>query len=266
MADRNDPQQPGDARQQRDELREQRLRDEAGDAQAQARRKRTTQLAALAAFGAVIVIAALIAISQSGGSSDSSSSSSSGGSVLSDLEGIPQSNTVLGDPSAPVTVTEFGDLQCPICREFAKQTAPTLIASEVKPGNVKYDFKQWTIIAPQSNDAAAAAYAAGEQDKYWDFILTFYDQQQAENSGYVSSDFLEGIAKDAGVPDLGKWNADRTVAKWKPTIDATDKEASALGFSGTPSILVEGPNGKKPIGGSTIPTLDQIEAAIAQVQ
>jgi len=165
-----------------------------------------------------------------------------------------------------VTITEYGDLQCPICREFANSTFPTLVSQYVKPGTAKYDFKQWVIIGPQSNDAAAAAYAAGKQNKYWDFLLTFYDQQQGENSGYVTSDFLTKIAQDAGVPDINKWNQDRTLAQWKPTIAANDKEAGSLGFTGTPSILVSGPNGQKPIGGGTIPTLDQISAAISQVQ
>lgn len=256
--------EPRDPNQQREELREQRLQAEATDAQAQARRKRTTQLGALAAFAAVIVIAALIAISQSGGSSDNGSSPS--GDVLSEIAGIPQNNTVLGKASAPVTIVEFGDLQCPICRAFATQQAPQLIDRFVKPGTAKYDFRQWNIIGPQSPAAAAAAYAAGEQDKYWDFIVTFYDQQQTENSGYISADFLEGIAKDAGVPDLDKWKADSATSKWQTTFDQTDSEASALKFTGTPSILVQGPNGKKPLGGASVPTADEIAAAISSVQ
>lgn len=228
-----------------------------------ARRKRQVQLGAIAFFIAAAAIAALIVISQSGGDDEPEAPS---GGVLSEIAGIPQSNTILGDPGATVTITEFGDLQCPICRQFANTVSPELISQYVKPGTAKYDFKQWVIIGPESNDAAAAAYAAGEQNKYWDYLLTFYDQQKGENSGYVTPDFLEQIAKDAGVPDLDKWNADRTVAKWKPTIEANDKEASSLGFTGTPSILVEGPNGKQPIGGGTIPTLEQISAAIAQVE
>jgi protein-disulfide isomerase len=248
----------------REELREQRLQAEASDADAAARRKRVTQLSVIAVFVAVAAIAGLIAISQSGGSKKTATTTSGG--ALSEIQGIPQSNTILGDPKAAVTITEFGDLQCPICRQFANSVSPELISQYVKPGTAKYDFKQWVIIGPQSNDAAAAAYAAGEQNKYWDFLLTFYDQQQGENSGYVTSDFLQKIATDAGVPDIAKWNADRTVAKWKPTIDANDKEASSLGFTGTPSIVVEGPNGKKPLGGGTVPTLAQISAAISQVQ
>jgi protein-disulfide isomerase len=253
-----------DEQNQREELREQRLEAEASDADAAARRKRVTQLSVIGVFLAAAVIAALIVISQSGG--DDNNPPSQGTGAVAEISGIPQDNTVLGDPKASVTITEFGDLQCPICRQFGNTVFPDVVSQFVKPGTAKYDFKQWVIIGPQSNDAAAAAYAAGEQDKYWDYVLTFYDQQQAENSGYVNDDFLEQIAKDAGVPDLDKWNADRTVAKWKPTIDANDKEASSLGFTGTPSILVEGPNGKQPLGGNSVPTLAQISAAIAQVQ
>jgi protein-disulfide isomerase len=254
-----------DHQDQREELREQRLQAEASDADAAARRKRVTQLSVIAVFVAVAAIAGLIAISQSGGGTPKTPSTSGSG-VLSEISGIPQSNTILGNPKATVTVTEFGDLQCPICRQFANSVGPELIAQYVKPGTVKYDFKQWVIIGPQSNDAAAAAYAAGEQNKYWDFLLTFYDQQQGENSGYVTPAFLEKIAKDAGVPDIAKWNQDRAVAKWKPTIAANDKQASSLGFTGTPSILVSGPKGQKPLGGGTVPTLAQISAAISQVQ
>ena len=43
-----------------------------------------------------------------------------------------------------------------------------------------------------------------------------------------------------------------------------DTEAKSLGFTGTPSILVEGPGGKKPF--TTIPTVSQIQAAVKSVQ
>ena len=254
---------PEDPGRQREELREQRLAAEASDAEAEARRKRRVQLISLAAFGAAILVAALIAISQSGGGS---SDDSSGAGGTTDVSGIPQDNTVLGDAKAPVTIVEFGDLQCPICRAFSKQVAPGLIDKFVRPGEAKYDFKLWNIIGPQSPTAAAAAYAAGEQDRYWQFIDTFYDQQQAENSGYIDDAFLEGIAKDAGVPDLEKWKADSAVSKWQATFDQTDAQASAMNFTGTPSVYVEGPNGRKVFGGNTVPSASEIESAIQSVQ
>ena len=128
-----------------------------------ARRKRVTQLSVIAFFVAAAVIGGLIAISQSGGDDNDFSSSSGGG--VAEIAGIPQSNTVLGETSAPVTITEFGDLQCPICRQFGNTVFPELVSQYVKPGTAKYDFKQWVIIGPQSNNAAAAAYAAGDAER-----------------------------------------------------------------------------------------------------
>ena len=61
-------------------------------------------------------------------------------------QGIPQSGNVLGDPSAKVTVVEFGDPQCPVCKEFSEQVVPQFIASTVRSGEAKYEFKPWVII------------------------------------------------------------------------------------------------------------------------
>ena len=102
------------------------------------------------------------------------------------------------------------------------------------------------IIGPQSPIASRAAYAAGEQGRGWSFIELFY-RNQGTKLGYVTDSFLTSIAKGAGVKDLGKWNSDRSDnSKWDPLLSKNDSDAKSLGFTGTPSILVEGPGGKKP--------------------
>jgi protein-disulfide isomerase len=143
--------------------------------------------------------------------------------------------------------------------------APDLISSEVKPGNVKYEFRPYLIIGPDSKPAMKAALAAGQQGRFWNFLQLFYLNQGGENSGYVTDAFLTSIARGAGVADINKWNTDRNDPKWDATIQQGSTEAESLGFNGTPSILVQGPNGQKPIGGSTIPTVQDIQAAIQQV-
>jgi protein-disulfide isomerase len=162
-------------------------------------------------------------------------------------------------------VIEFGDPQCTACKFFSERVVPDLITSEVKPGNAKYEFRPYLIIGPDSKPAMKAALAAGDQDRFWEYLQLFYLNQGGENSGYVTDDFLTTIARGAGVPDIDKWNTDRNDSKWDAVIQQGSTQAESLGFSGTPSVVVEGPNGQKTIGGSTIPDLQQIQAAIQQV-
>jgi protein-disulfide isomerase len=252
---------------QKEKLRAERMAREAAE-QTKDQRRRLVQYGSAAAFLAVCIVAVLIIVSQSGGGGGSPSDVSQAdvAQVQKQLQGIPQSGTVLGDPKAKVTVVEFGDLQCPVCKAFSLQVAPPLISDVVRNATAKYEFRQFTIIGPESTDAAKAALAASEQGRYWNFIELFYLNQGTENSGYVTDDFLTSIAKGAGVPDINKWNQDRQSSKWDSVLSRTQAEAQALGFSGTPSILVEGPGGKKPFGGNFVPSLSQIEGAVKDVE
>ena len=253
--------------QERERLRAQRHAAESQDAAADLARKRRIQYLSLAAFAAVALIVALIVISQSGGNGSSAPPANVKGApqAAAEVSGIPQSGTTLGTAGAPVTVIEYGDPQCSSCKAFSEQVAPQLISAEVRPGNAKYEFRPYLIIGPDSKPAMRAALAAGDQGRFWQFLQLFYLNQGGENSGYVTDTFLTNIAKGANVPDIGKWNTDRNDAKWDAVIQQGSSQAQSFGFSGTPSILVQGPKGQKPIGGSTIPTLQQVQAAIQQV-
>ena len=229
-------------------------------------RKRRLQYLIIAGFAAAAVIVALIVISQSGGDDDGGGGSPSnvGGvaQVEAELRGIPQNGQVLGDPNAPVSVTEFGDPQCPVCAAFAEQIAPELISSEVRGGSVKYEFQPYLIIGPESKPAMEAALAAGEQGRFWNYLQLFYRNQGAENSGYVTDTFLTSIANAAGVQDLDQWNQSRDSSKWESVLSNGTNKAESLGFNGTPSILVTGPNGQEPLSGFQ---LSEIRSAIQQV-
>ena len=228
--------------------------------------RRRVQYLSLAAFGAVAVIVALIVISQSGGDDNdggrSPSNVAGAARVDAELQGIPQDGQTLGDANAPVTVTEFGDPQCPVCKAFAEQIAPQLIAGEVKSGAAKYTYQPYLIIGPDSEPAMKAVLAAGEQGRFWNYLQLFYANQGQENSGYVTDDFLTSIAEGAGVKDVDVWDQSRNDPKWDAVLDKGTSEAESFGFNGTPSLLVQGPNGTKPLSGFG---LDEIEAAIQQV-
>jgi protein-disulfide isomerase len=248
---------------QRERLRSERQATESSAAAVRAR-KRRVQYLVLAGFAAVAVIVALIVISQSGGDDGGGtpSSISGAGQVDAELQGIPQDGQTLGQADAPVTITEFGDPQCPTCAFFAEQIAPQLIADEVKGGNAKVVFEPFLIIGPDSQPAMTAALAAGDQGRFWNYLQIFYANQGAENSGYVTDDFLTGIARAAGVPDVDEWNRSRNEPKWNAVLNQGTTEAESLGFTGTPSIVVRGPNGERVLSGFA---LGEIQGAIGQV-
>jgi protein-disulfide isomerase len=250
-------------KEQKEQLKAERLAREA-DEQVAERRRRMVQYGSAAAFLAICAVAVLIIVSQSGSDSGGSGTKDAG-AVSAQLKGIPQSGTVLGDPKAKVSLVEFGDLQCPVCEEFSTQVAPDLISQVVKPGDAKYEFRQFTIIGPESVDAAKAALAAGEQNRYFNFIELFYRNQGVENSGYVTDDFLENVAKGAGVPDLAEWNKDRNDPKLTKELAKVQTQAQTLGFSSTPSFMVEGPKGQQAVGSGVL-TLSQLQSAIKSVE
>jgi protein-disulfide isomerase len=227
------------AKKDREKRREQRLEEEQA-AGSQDRRKRLLQIASAVTFLAVAGVLVLIVVN--------STKTDGGDTKLEDvalvreqLDGIPQHGLTLGDSKAKATLVEFGDLQCPVCKAFSEEFIPGVIDSKVRSGEAKIEFRNFTIISEQSIPAGAAAIAAGEQGRGWNFVELFYRNQGEERSGYVSDEFLTSIAKGAGVADIAKWNSARKSKPVLAEVRKTTAQARSLGFEGTPSFAVEGP-------------------------
>lgn len=217
------------------------------------RRKRLLQVASAAVFLAIVAVAALIVLESGGSGGDTNLEDA--GAVTRQLEGIPQEGLVLGRPAAKVTLVEFGDLQCPVCKGFSEEIVPEVIDSKVRGGEAKIEFRNYTIISQESIPAAAAAVAAGKQGRGWDYLELFYRNQGAEASGYVTDEFMTAIARGAGVPDIARWDRDRKSAAVLAEVEAQTTEAQKLGLTGTPSFAVEGP------GTNGLETLDFPQSA-----
>jgi protein-disulfide isomerase len=205
------------------------------------RRRRLLQFGSAAVFLAIVVVAVLIVrnVTQTdGGDTDLEKVAE----VKAELKGIPQRDLVLGDPQAKVTLYEFGDLQCPVCKAFSEEILPDAIQNQVRAGKAKLIFRNYPIIGAQSGPAGAAAIAAGAQGKGWTFIELFYRNQGLEDSGYADGEFLTAIAKAAGVRDIAKWNRERNSSKTVGEVNRSNSEAQALGITGTPTLKINGPN------------------------
>jgi protein-disulfide isomerase len=205
------------------------------------RRERVVKLGSAAAFLALVAIAVLIVVSQSNSGGGDSSNIVDAKLVEQQLVGIPQKGTVLGKADAKVKLIEFADLQCPVCKGYSEEVLPQIIESQVRAGKSKIEFRNFTIIDAQSTPAGAAAIAAGEQGRAWNFVEIFYRNQGAEGSGYVTDEFLTAVAKAAKVPDIARWNRERKSARILGEVATSTNEAESLGFTGTPSFAIEGP-------------------------
>lgn len=246
----------------REKRREER---EAAEAQAASgeRRTRLLQFAAGGVFLAIIVVVVVIIVASGGSSSGGDASNLvEKPQVEKLLAGLPQNGTTLGKASAPVKLYEYGDLQCPICKDYSEEILPEVIENQVKNGKASITFRNFIIIGPQSIPAGEAALAAGAQGKGWSFIETWYRNQGEENSGYATDEFIESMAKYVGVPNLAKWKQEWSSKKYKQQVENTTEQAQNMGFEGTPSFAIKGPksNGIELLGtpGST----EAIEEAI----
>lgn len=229
------------------------------------RRETLLKLASAAAFLAIVAVAVLIVVSQSDSNGGDAENVQGVADVRQLLGGIPQQGTVLGEDAAKVELREFGDLQCPVCKAYSEEVLPQVIENQVRSGETRIDFRNFTIIGPESTPAGAAAIAAGKQGRGWNYIELFYRNQGEEDSGYVTEEFLTAIAKASGVSDLAQWNTDRKSKAILREVEKTTAEAERLGFEGTPSFAVEGPGtvGLETLG--TPGSASDLESAISAV-
>jgi protein-disulfide isomerase len=226
------------------------------------RRTRLLQFAAGGVFLAVIVVVVVIIVAGSGSSGGDSSNLVEGQDVSKLLKGIPDNATILGKASAPVKLYEYGDLQCSACKYFSEEILPPIMEKQIKNGEASLTFRNFVIIGPDSVPAGESALAAGAQGVGWKYIETWYRNQGGENSGYVTPDFVESVAKYVGVPNVSKFMQEWESEKYKKQVESTSGQAEKFGFSATPSFAIEGPhsNGLELLG--TPQSTGEIEEAI----
>ena len=225
-------------------------------------RTKLLRLAAGATFlaiAAVVVLVVVNAASNDGGGDTQLEGVAAANGLF---EGIPQTQLILGDRGAPVELQEYGDLQCPVCKAYAEEILPPIIENQVRNGEASLAWRTYPILGEESVTASIAALAAGEQGRGWNFIEIFYRNQGKERSGYVTGEFLEAVARAAGVPDMEKWREDRTlrVEDLGSEVASNTEEAKRLGFTGTPSFWIAGPDGYYKALGTPRSTVDLEEA------
>jgi protein-disulfide isomerase len=228
---------------------------------ADARRQRRWLIGASALV--VVALAAVgIAIGGAGGDTAGTTTGRPEGRVAVGglFAGIPQRGVELGSPRAPVTVTEFADLQCPYCGASAREELPRVVARYVRPGRVKLVFRNLTFLGPDSLRGARVVAAAALQDRMWQMVDLVYRNQGEENSGWVTDEYLRRVAGAAGV-DVARAFAQRGSVAANALLEEAHSMGKAAHVKSTPTfVIARGGREVKRVTGS-----GELEGALAEV-
>jgi protein-disulfide isomerase len=188
------------------------------------------------------------------------------------FKGIPETGLVLGAPNAPATLTEFIDLQCPVCQAFESQQLSTIVDQYVRPGKLKIRMEPWAILdrpggPGDSARGQAATIAASLQNKAFQFAQMLYLNQGTEDSGWLTEDMIGLASSSVDGTDPRRVLSELGSADVKATVNIVDGQASAQGFHATPTLLLNHKGQKAHVVAQGLPDattlLNQIKSAVA---
>ena len=156
---------------------------------------------------------------------------------------------IRGNSNAPVTLEEFGDFECPSCKNLA-----TFLDQMVKDYHprVRLIFRNFPLSMHQhARDAALAAEAAGLQGHYWEMHDMLYREQPVWSSSNDVRTLFISYAETLGL-DLHQFKRDMESDKVRERIEFDQAHAKSLGVQTAPSLFVDkremGANDRNPEG------------------
>ncbi|MFL5402943.1 MAG: DsbA family protein [Gemmatimonadales bacterium] len=154
---------------------------------------------------------------------------------------VSLANRSKGSPTAPVTVYEMSDFQCPYCRRFAQETFPAIERSYIATGKVRWVFINFPLTDVHAHAAAAAelALCAARQKGFWRMHDLLFHHQDTWAPLKEAGPFFMSLADSAGLSKpamLTCLEAPETLQ----AVKADAEGASRSGASSTPTFYIEG--------------------------
>lgn len=221
---------------------------------------------------AVIVIVIVVAVlAFGGGSSDSFKNEPLIGSIKTGLpqasyvdqlfKGIPQNGNVLGKTSAPVTMVEFIDLQCPYCQQFETEVVPDLLKNYVRQGKLKIELQPWAFIGPDSVRGQAAVLAAAKQSRGFNYAELLFANQVTENTGWLDDAMVAAAARSIPGLRVHVLLNERNSSAIKASQAKVDALAKSDNVTSTPALFVGKSGGQGKLVTLASPTDEQAVVA-----
>ena len=144
---------------------------------------------------------------------------------------------VLGDPTAPLTMLEWGDYQCTYCYRFHQDTLGSIMSEYVDTGRIKLVFKDFPLNGGDSALAAEASHCAADQGMYWEYHDALYDNWEGERTGWITREALGRLAAGAGL-DAGALGACLDDGTHRAKVAALERAGREIGVDATPSFFI----------------------------
>jgi len=143
---------------------------------------------------------------------------------------------IRGNPDAPVTLEEFGDFECPSCKNVA--TFLDQVIKEYDP-HVREIFRNFPLAMHQhAREAALAAEAAGLQGRFWEMHDMLFREQAVWSSASDAGTLFDSYAETLGL-DLSQFRRDLKSDKVRQRIESDQARASALGVKVAPTLYID---------------------------
>lgn len=143
----------------------------------------------------------------------------------------------IGDVDAPVVLVQWTDLRCPFCAAYEQDTFPTIVDEYVETGLVRIEIRDVAFFGEQSEDAAIAARAAGNQGKFFEFLNVVYAAAPANTHADLPRDVLVDFAEEAGVPDMAQFVTDLDDPNLRAQARESTERAQSLGVTAVPFFV-----------------------------
>ncbi len=157
---------------------------------------------------------------------------------------------ILGDPSAPITIVEFGDYQCTQCYNWFHDTKPAIFQDYIKTGKVNLVFVDLAFLGRDSPKAAQASYCAEDQEMYWAYHDILYNSQESEiDSGWANSERLKAFALILDL-DVDLFESCLDSGKYSKRVQYNVQQARNHDIRDTPEFFIVGPDVQQQLRGA----------------
>ncbi|MGH7630392.1 MAG: DsbA family protein [Gemmatimonadales bacterium] len=153
----------------------------------------------------------------------------------------PLASRSKGVASAPVTVYEMSDFQCPYCRKHAIEVFPALEREYVQTGKVRWVYVNFPLVSIHANalPAAELAMCAARMGRFWPVHDLLFQHQETWSPLKEPGPFLLSLADSVRLPRPAVVKCLQSEAV-RAEIQAEAEGSQRSGAASTPTFYIEG--------------------------